>query len=117
MFVDRTQLMALFIHIAENADDIDGISPQTIRLIRQVRRRLLGDLQDFHRCRKEFISLFRHPEGMGLALSLMLKHGVLASYLPQWREIVGQMQFDLYHVYPVDEHTHKLLKKPLLLKR
>ncbi|ACA88199.1 [protein-PII] uridylyltransferase [Shewanella woodyi] len=116
VFVDRTQLMALFIHIAENADDIDGISPQTIRLIRQVRRRLLGDLQDFHRCRKEFISLFRHPEGMGLALSLMLKHGVLASYLPQWREIVGQMQFDLYHVYPVDEHTHKLLKNLYSLK-
>lgn len=110
VFVDRKQLIALFIHIAENANDIDGITPQTIRLIRQVRRRLLGDLQDFHSCRKEFISLFRHPQGMGLALSLMHKHGILASYLPQWREIVGQMQFDLYHVYPVDEHTHKLLK-------
>lgn len=110
VFVDRKQLIALFIHIAENANDIDGISPQTIRLIRQVRRRLLGDLQDFHSCRKEFISLFRHPQGMGLALSLMHRHGILASYLPQWREIVGQMQFDLYHVYPVDEHTHKLLK-------
>ncbi|QFU24278.1 [protein-PII] uridylyltransferase [Shewanella eurypsychrophilus] len=110
VFVDRKQLIALFIHIAENAKDIDGITPQTIRLIRQVRRRLLGDLQDFHSCRKEFISLFRHPQGMGLALSLMHKHGILASYLPQWREIVGQMQFDLYHVYPVDEHTHKLLK-------
>jgi len=110
VFVDRKQLIALFIHIAENASDIDGITPQTIRLIRQVRRRLLGDLQDFHSCRKGFISLFRHPQGMGLALSLMHKHGILASYLPQWREIVGQMQFDLYHVYPVDEHTHKLLK-------
>ena len=110
VFIDRKQLIALFIHIAENANDIDGITPQTIRLIRQVRRRLLGDLQDFHRCRKEFISLFRHPQGMGLALTLMHRHGILASYLPQWREIVGQMQFDLYHVYPVDEHTHKLLK-------
>ncbi|NRD75268.1 [protein-PII] uridylyltransferase [Shewanella sp. VB17] len=110
VFVDRRQLIALFIHIAENSNDIDGITPLTIRLIRQVRRRLLGDLQDFHRCRKEFVALFRHPQGMGLALSLMHKHGILASYLPQWREIVGQMQFDLYHVYPVDEHTHKLLK-------
>ena len=110
VFVDRKQLIALFIHIAENGNDIVGITPQTIRLIRQVRRRLLGDLQDFHSCRKAFISLFRHPQGMGLALTLMHEHGILASYLPQWREIAGQMQFDLYHVYPVDEHTHKLLK-------
>ncbi|MDB2387003.1 [protein-PII] uridylyltransferase [Shewanella sp.] len=110
VFIDRTQLVAIFIHIAENANDIDGISPQTIRLIRQVRRRLLGDLQDFYRCRQQFLALFKHPHGMGLALSLMHKHGILASYLPQWREICGQMQFDLYHVYPVDEHTHKLLK-------
>lgn len=110
VFVDRKQLIALFYHIAEHAEDIDAIAPQTLRLIRQVRRRLLGDLQDFQRCRKEFVALFKHPEGMGLALSLMHKHGILASYLPQWREIVGQMQFDLYHAYPVDEHTHKLLK-------
>ncbi|GIU40127.1 [protein-PII] uridylyltransferase [Shewanella colwelliana] len=110
VFVDRNQLIALFCHIAEHASEIDAIAPQTLRLIRQVRRRLLGDLQDFQQCRKGFVALFKHPEGMGLALSLMHKHGILASYLPQWREIVGQMQFDLYHAYPVDEHTHKLLK-------
>ena len=116
VFVDRQQLIALFVHIAENSDAIDGIAPLTIRLIRQVRRRLLGDLQDFHQCRKAFVALFRHPEGMGLAISLMHKHGILGSYLPQWREIAGQMQFDLYHVYPVNEHTHKLLKNLYALK-
>ncbi|WP_394129042.1 [protein-PII] uridylyltransferase [Shewanella maritima] len=110
VFIDRTQIMALFELIAIHHDKIVGISPETLRLLRQVRRRLMADLQDFAACRAKFLSLFNHPQGMGLAISLMHQHGILSSYLPQWRGIVGQMQFDLFHAYTVDEHTHKVLK-------
>ncbi|UCX05699.1 [protein-PII] uridylyltransferase [Shewanella glacialimarina] len=110
VFIDRTQIMALFLLIATHNDQIVGISPETLRLLRQVRRRLMGDLQDFQVCRETFKKIFNHPEGMGLAITLMHQHGILASYLPQWREVVGQMQFDLFHAYTVDEHTHKLIK-------
>ncbi|MGZ9897484.1 [protein-PII] uridylyltransferase [Shewanella gaetbuli] len=110
VFIDRSQIMALFLLIATHHDQIIGISPETLRLLRQVRRRLMGDLQDFQACRESFKQLFNHPEGMGLAITLMHQHGILASYLPQWREVVGQMQFDLFHAYTVDEHTHKLIK-------
>ena len=110
VFIDRTQIMALFLLIATHHDQIVGISPETLRLLRQVRRRLMGDLQDFQVCRHTFKQIFNHPEGMGLAITLMHQHGILASYLPQWREVVGQMQFDLFHAYTVDEHTHKVLK-------
>ncbi|MBB1268687.1 [protein-PII] uridylyltransferase [Shewanella sp. SR44-3] len=111
VFIDRTQIMVLFELVAIHHKDIVGITPETLRLLRQVRRRLMGDLQDFHACREKFLRIFKHPQGMGLAISLMHEHGILASYLPQWREVVGQMQFDLFHAYTVDEHTHKLLKK------
>lgn len=110
VFIEFKQILIMFRLIAENADRIKGIASETLRLLRQVRRRLLGDLQDFQDCRTEFIRIFRLPDGMGLALSLMHQYGILSAYLPQWREIVGQMQFDLFHAYTVDEHTHKLLK-------
>ncbi|QIR15364.1 [protein-PII] uridylyltransferase [Shewanella aestuarii] len=110
VFIDRSQIMSLFLLIATHHNQIIGISPETLRLLRQVRRRLMGDLQDFQACRETFKAIFAHPQGMGLAITLMHQHGILASYLPQWREVVGQMQFDLFHAYTVDEHTHKVLK-------
>jgi [protein-PII] uridylyltransferase len=71
---------------------------------------LLGDLQDYSLCRTMLLKLIAHPNGMGRAFTLMHKHGILSAYLPNWRNIVGQMQFDLFHAYTVDEHTHRLIQ-------
>jgi [protein-PII] uridylyltransferase len=38
-------------------------------------------------------------------LSVMNETGFLGRYLPDWARIVGQMQFDTYHIFTVDEHT------------
>ena len=109
VFAKRDNLLRLFWHIANNSN-ITGVHSSTMRLIRQVRRRLMGDLQDYEACRQLFLAIIRHPRGMDKAITLMHRYGVLAAYLPQWRNIVGQMQFDLFHAYTVDEHTHRLLK-------
>ncbi|MCC5824896.1 [protein-PII] uridylyltransferase [Alkalimonas sp.] len=109
VFARRDNLLKLFWHIANNSN-ITGIHSDTLRLLRQVRRRLMGDLQDYEACRRLFLALMRHPRGMDTSITLMHKYGILAAYLPQWRNIVGQMQFDLFHAYTVDEHTHRLLK-------
>jgi len=38
-------------------------------------------------------------------LSIMNETGLLGRFIPEWGRIVGQTQFNMYHVYTVDEHT------------
>lgn len=109
VFARRENILRLFWHVA-NSPQIHGIHSETIRLLRQVLRRLMGDLQDYEACRQLFMAIIRHPNGLDLAITLMHRHGILAAYLLPWRNIVGQMQFDLFHAYTVDEHTHRVLK-------
>ncbi|WP_338592429.1 bifunctional uridylyltransferase/uridylyl-removing protein GlnD [Shewanella khirikhana] len=100
-------IMGLFLLIARNSN-IRGIYAPTLRSMRQARKALTQPLMEYGECRQVFMEILRHPRGIS-AFSLMHKHGILSAYLPAWRAIEGQMQFDLFHAYTVDEHTHRLL--------
>lgn len=102
-------ILDMFIHIA-NDSSIESVAPTTMRQLRTARRRLNKFLHTIPEAREKFMALVRHPNALHRAFSLMHKLGVLAAYLPQWSQIVGQMQFDLFHVYTVDEHSIRLLK-------
>jgi [protein-PII] uridylyltransferase len=43
-------------------------------------------------------------------LRQMKRYGVLGQYLPAFGAIIGQMQYDLFHIYTVDAHTLLVIK-------
>ena len=43
-------------------------------------------------------------------IAVLNESGFLGRYMPDWARIVGQMQFDTYHVFTVDEHTIEALR-------
>ena len=57
-----------------------------------------------------FARLLRRGAPAVEALARMNRYGVLARYLPAFGRVVGRMQYDLFHVYTVDEHTIRVLR-------
>jgi len=57
-----------------------------------------------------FLALLRRGAGAVRVLEALNRHGVLAAILPPFARVVGRMQYDLFHVYTVDEHTLRVLR-------
>lgn len=108
-FAKPERILLMLLHVADDRN-ITQLSAATLRALRLQRRQQQQPLQDDEACRALFIRLLRHPRGTGRPLALMHRHGVLSAYLPAWKNIVGQMQFDLFHAYTVDEHTYRVTK-------
>jgi len=87
-----------------------GIRATTIRLI----RKNLPQIDDSFRHNKSanqlFIEIFRSTQGLTHELRRMNRYGVLAAYLPCFANIIARMQYDLFHIYTVDEHTLFLIR-------
>lgn len=109
IFMRPVKLIEMFLIIAQEPS-IKGIHSHTLRLMRNARRRLISGLIDYAECRRMFMSIIKHPRGLGLALTLMHKHSIIGAYFPLWKNIAGQMQFDLFHAYSVDEHSYRVIK-------
>ena len=97
-------LLELFLVMTEH-QELKGVRASTIRLVRAhlhlVDERFRNDI----RARSLFLEILRQPHGITHELRRMHRYGVLARYIPAFGRITGRMQFDLFHVYTVDEHS------------
>jgi [protein-PII] uridylyltransferase len=58
--------------------------------------------------RQAFMALLQGPAAV-TTLARMARLGVLGRYLPAFGQVSGRMQYDLFHVYTVDQHTLTVL--------
>ncbi|GAB4359504.1 MAG: [protein-PII] uridylyltransferase [Gammaproteobacteria bacterium] len=102
-------LLEVFL-ILEQHPELKGVRATTIRLIRSHRHLINDEFRNDLRAQTLFMEILRQPQGITHELRRMNRYGILAAYLPVFENIVGQMQYDLFHVYTVDEHTLRVIR-------
>ena len=97
-------LLEIFL-LLQKTPSLKGIRATTIRLIRSNLYLIDDSFRQDPLARQLFIDILRQPRGITHVLRRMNRYGVLAAYLPSFKNIVARMQYDLFHIYTVDEHT------------
>jgi [protein-PII] uridylyltransferase len=97
-------LLEIFL-LMQQKPKLKGVRATTIRLIRKNLTLIDDDFRNDKQAQHLFIEIFKQPVGVTHQLRRMNRYGILAAYLPCFANIVARMQYDLFHIYTVDEHT------------
>jgi [protein-PII] uridylyltransferase len=99
---DPVALLRLF-HVAQE-QDLD-IQPRTLRTVTQSLRLINAELRENPEANRLFLEILTSKKDPEIALRRMNEAGVFGRFIPDFGRVVAQMQYDMYHVYTVDEHT------------
>lgn len=103
-FVRRPELLLkLFLVLADHAE-VRGVRASTIRLIREHLYLIDAEFRQRPEHLALFLELLRRPRRVYSQLERMNRYGILAALIPAFGQVTGRMQFDLFHVYTVDQH-------------
>jgi [protein-PII] uridylyltransferase len=97
-------LLQLFLWITKRPE-IAGVRASTIRLIRESLFLINKKFRADYTISQMFMEILRSENQPYEALQRMNRYGVLAHYLDCFATVTGQMQYDLFHAYTVDQHT------------
>jgi len=111
VFVHRPALLIEMFLLIQARPNIKAIHASTSRLMTRSLNLIDDGFRHDSEVRSAFIRLLRGNGNIAKLLSLMHRYGVLGRYLPTFAAIAGRMQYDLFHVYTVDQHTLFVLRQ------
>ncbi|XXQ69437.1 [protein-PII] uridylyltransferase [Neisseriaceae bacterium B1] len=110
IFHEQPEHLFKIVEIMQKRSDVYAIAPKTLRAWWSASRAIDERFYQNETNRRRFLGFFQAGEGLTHTLRLLNLYGILARYLPEWHKIVGLLQHDLFHIYPVDDHILTVLR-------
>lgn len=95
-------LIRLFWVAQQNSVDIH---PDALHLITRNLRLIDNELRADPEANRLFLEILTSRKDPEIGLRRMSEAGVLGRFIPDFGRVIAQMQYNMYHVYTVDEHT------------
>src|SRR6056300_760552 len=89
---------------------INTIDTNTVSLLKNNLKLINKKFKEDQIYANQFLEIFRSKYNLSSILKSMKAIGIIQKYVDEFNEVIGQMQFDLFHVYTVDEHTFKVVR-------
>lgn len=110
VFTDNpTALLEVFILYCKSPE-ANKLRANTVRLIVSHLHLIDDNFRKDPQAHDLFMQIFQSQDKLTRCIRMMHNYGVLAAYLPAFAAIAGRMQYDLFHVYTVDEHTTRVIR-------
>ena len=105
----KNLIFDIFIYIGKNKK-INSIDTPTKILLKENVHLIDDNFRNDSCTSNQFLRILRSKYNLSSMLKTMKNLGILQAYIKEFGDVIGQMQFDLFHVYTVDEHTFKVLR-------
>ena len=110
VFADEPSALLEMFVIVGSDESITGFRASTIRLARHHTYLIDSHFRENPKNTELFMTLLGSTNHLFTQLRRMGRWGILGAYLPEFGRIIGQMQFDLFHIYTVDAHTLEVVR-------
>ncbi len=102
-------LITIFNYLAQDPE-IKQIQAKTLRQIRSNQQIINKDYLLSKKNKDAWLKFLSTKQATSRGFALMKRTNILGALIKEFAQIEGQMQFDLFHAYTVDEHTLFLLR-------
>ncbi len=110
VFAEHPSALLEIFFLMANHPEVQGIRARTLRLLMLAAKSIDGSFRANPVHQALFMAILRAPCQLYTTLLAMKRYGVLGRYLPVFGQIIGLMQYDLFHIYTVDYHTLLLIR-------
>ncbi|MCK5725611.1 MAG: [protein-PII] uridylyltransferase [Thiotrichaceae bacterium] len=109
IFTQHPHTLLEIFYLLQTNSGLRGLSPSSIRMIHSHLSTIDDEYRNNPKHKRIFMQIMSESHGITYTLRRMNRYGLLAAWIPEFANIVGRMQFDLFHSYTVDDHSLRVI--------